>query len=62
MSEGMDGRRAHTLNITKEILKDQKDAKILDAGAGTGIAGQMVGTQTCRLLKEKQKRSSIHAY
>ncbi len=42
MSEGMDGRRAHTLRITQEILQDQKDAKILDAGAGTGIVGQMV--------------------
>ena len=40
-----DDRRTHVVGITRELFRKDKSIKILDVGAGTGIAGQMVRTQ-----------------
>ena len=37
-----DDRRTHVCGVTDELFGKDKTIKILDAGAGTGIAGQMV--------------------
>ena len=37
-----DDRRTHVCGVTDELFGKDKAIKILDAGAGTGIAGQMV--------------------
>ena len=36
-------RERFVSGITKELFDTNKTIKILDVGAGTGIAGQMVG-------------------
>ena len=44
-------RERFVSGITKELFGTNKTIKILDVGAGTGIAGQMVSIDTCFQIK-----------
>ena len=47
-----DDRRTHDCGVTDELFGKDKAIKILDAGAGTGIAGQMVFLLNFTFLSE----------